>query len=148
MKNTSLLRSIPYWLLLALSLVVALVGGWLVWDNTTTMATTLLDGTATNIEVYVGQAWITAGAAILAAGIIGLLLALVLGAAKALIPTAPAVVEAIDWTTQDGPADPSTDSGIDSSGSAVEEQGASTDESEDQNGSSGSTATATKISVK
>lgn len=147
-KNTALIRSIPYWALVVLSLVAAGIGGWLVWDNTTTMARTLLDGTATNIEVYVGQAWITAGAGILAAGIIGILLALVVAAAKALVSAGePVVVEQIDWAAQDEetlpePAEESTDS-------ATERASETEQETEDgQNGSSGSTATATKISVK
>jgi hypothetical protein len=141
MKNTSLTRSIPYWILVVVALVTTVLGGWLVWDNTSTMQRTLLDGTATNVEVYVGQAWITGGSAILAAGVVGVLLALGLAAAKALIPaSAPVVVEPIDWTTQD-------DEPVESIPEPVE--GSTGDElSDDQNGSSGSTATATKISVK
>ncbi|MGP6177962.1 hypothetical protein ACTU6U_11775 [Microbacterium sp. A196] len=140
MKNTSLSRSIPYWLLLALSLVAAFVGGWLVLDNTSTMQRTLLDGSATNIEVYVGQAWITAGAAVLAAGIIGALLALGLAAVRAVVasPT-PATFE-------------ESDGGAEIEFSAPEEASELEDTSEleepDQNGSSGSIATATKTSVK
>lgn len=140
MKNTSLTRSIPYWLLLVLSLFVAAAGGWLVWDNTTTMQTTLLDGTATNIEVYVGQAWITTGAAILAAGLMGLLFALGLAAAKTLLAaSAPVVAPPIEEAVRD------------SEPQSVPEpvEGPATDpESSDQNGSSGSIATATKISVR
>lgn len=155
MKKTSLTRSIPYWLLLVLSIAAVAVGGWLVWNSTTTMQTTLLDGTATNIEVYVGQAWITAGAAILAAGIIGLLLALGLAAARALIPAfAPVVADEIDGIAETEPSlepveGPTTDSDA-STGSASESETStgSATEIEDQNGSSGSTATATKISVK
>src|SRR5690606_41088148 len=82
MKNTSLTRSTSYWLLLALSLAATAIGGWLVWDSTTTMLTTILAGTATNVEVYVGQAWITSGAALLAAGIVGIFLSLVFSAVK------------------------------------------------------------------
>ncbi|WP_147040385.1 tetraspanin family protein [Microbacterium aerolatum] len=142
MNKTALTRSIPYWLLLVLSIAAVAVGGWLVWDKTNTMEITLLDGTATNVEVYVGQAWITAGAAILAAGVIGILLALVLAAAKALIPAAtPVVVEPIDWTADDDTLTaPSAD--------PVVEEPTAEEDSDDQNGSSGSTATATKISVK
>lgn len=161
-NTTSLNRSIPYWVLSALSLVAVAAGGWLVWANTSTMQSTLLDGTATNVEVYVGQAWITAGAGILAAGIIGVLLALALGAATTLRAAAPpVVVEAIDWTDDDAPAGApgaSTGSAADTSSSATDGSGSVTDATDpdsdlendldDQNGSSGSTATATKISVK
>lgn len=142
MKNKSLTRNVSYWLLLILSVASTAIGGWLVWDNISTMQTTLLAGTATNIEVYVGQAWITTGAALLAAGIIGLLLALVLSSAKTLTRVAaPVDVEQVDWTATDPePADsePATDSANESE----------SDEAEDQNGSSGSTAIARKISVK
>ncbi len=152
MFNKSLTRSIPYWLLLALSVASAAVGGWLVWDNATTMQTTLLDGTATNVEVYVGQAWITAGAAILGAGVLGVLLALVLAAAKSLIPAAPVVVEPIDWTADDDAIEPAPDAAeapTDDDEPATEEGSVATEDgSEDQNGSSGSIATARKISVK
>lgn len=150
MFNKSLTRSIPYWLLLALSVASAAVGGWLVWDNATTMQTTLLDGTATNVEVYVGQAWITAGAAILGAGVLGVLLALVLAAAKSLIPAAPVVVEPIDWTADDeAPAsDDAMEPAPDAAEAPTDGDDAPEDGSEDQNGSSGSIATARKISVK
>ncbi|HCS60256.1 MAG TPA: hypothetical protein DIW46_02505 [Microbacterium sp.] len=159
MKNTSLTRSTSYWLLLVLSLASAAVGGWLVWDSTTTMLTTILDGTATNVEVYVGQAWVTSGAALLAAGILGIFLTLFLGAAKALIPAAPVVVEPLDDTTD--ASDASTPEGVEGSPidatteqkektpEIVEESVTETDpELVDQNGNSGSTATATNSSVR
>lgn len=158
MKNTALTRSVPYWLLLALSVIAIGVGGWLTWDKTDTMETTLLDGTATNVEVYVGQAWITAGSALLAAGAVGLFLALALGAVKAVLPKpAVEVVEAISWAAPDDEPDTVadaengyesdfTDAAADESATADED--AVDDEADDQNGSSGSSATATKISVK
>ncbi|MGM7665615.1 hypothetical protein [Microbacterium sp. A93] len=100
-----LTRNISYWLLLVLSLASAAVGGWIITNQSTTMSTALLDGTATGVEVYVGQSLIVTGAVILGAGIIGLLLALALAAAKALLPaTAPAVVAPIDWTAEDADA--------------------------------------------
>lgn len=148
--NTSLTRSISYWLLLFLSLASAAIGGWLVWDNTSTMRTTILDGTATNIEVYVGQAWITSGAALLAAGIVGVFLSLVLSVAKALIPRAPVVVEPIDWTADAAAVETSDTSTPEPADSAPEPVEGSETEPElvDQNGSSGSTATATNSSVR
>lgn len=101
MKNTSLTRSIPFWLLLVLSLASAAVGAWFVTDQSTAMATALLDGTATGVEVYVGQPLIVVGGVLLGAGVIGILIALGLGAAKSLLPAAaPVVVEPIDWTAQ------------------------------------------------
>jgi hypothetical protein len=99
--NKSLSRSIGFWLLLVVSLAATAVGGWLISGQIATMTTTLLDGTATGIEVYVGQSLVVVGAAVLAAGIVGILLTLGLVAARSLVPTpAPAVVEAIDWTAE------------------------------------------------
>lgn len=149
--NKSLTRSIGFWLLLVLSLAAAGVGGWLVAGQVGTMTSTLLDGTATGIEVYVGQSLIVVGAVLLGAGIIGILLAVALTAVQALLPAAtPVVVEPIDWTaeepapTQDAEA-PVAETVADESAEPVAE---TTEDEESQNGSSGSTATATKISVK
>ncbi|MFB8190757.1 hypothetical protein ACFC14_15660 [Microbacterium sp. NPDC055988] len=97
--NKSLSRSIGFWLLLVVSLATTAVGGWLISGQIGTMTTTLLDGTATGVEVYVGQSLVVVGAGVLAAGIVGILLTLGLVAARSLVPApAPAVVEAIDWT--------------------------------------------------
>lgn len=99
--NKSLSRSIGFWLLLIVSLAATAVGGWLISGQIATMTSTLLDGTATGIEVYVGQSLVVVGAGVLAAGIVGILLTLALVAARSLVPApAPAVVEAIDWTTE------------------------------------------------
>ncbi|KDA06210.1 dinucleotide-utilizing enzyme [Microbacterium sp. CH12i] len=154
MKNMSLTRSIPYWLLLVLSLVSAAVGGFLVWDNISTMQKTLLDGTATNVEVYVGQAWITGGAALLGAGVLGVLLTLAIGAVKSLIPAPnPVVVEPIDWTAPDT-STASAPGPVEGSATEIEPETELVDateedsEVEDQNGSSGSIATATNSNVR
>lgn len=99
--NKSLSRSIGFWLLLVVSLATTAVGGWLISGQIGTMTTTLLAGTATGVEVYVGQSLVVVGAGVLAAGIVGILLTLGLVAARSLVPTpAPAVVEAIDWTAE------------------------------------------------
>ncbi|MFJ6531182.1 hypothetical protein [Microbacterium sp. NPDC091662] len=99
--NKSLSRSIGFWLLLVVSLATTAVGTWLISGQIATMTTTLLDGTATGVEVYVGQSLVVVGAGVLAAGIVGILLTLGLVAARSLVPTpAPAVVEAIDWTVE------------------------------------------------
>lgn len=101
MKNTALLRSIPFWTLLILSLAAIGVGGWIATDQIGVMTATLLDGTATGIEVYAGQAWVVVGGALITGGIIGLFLALGIAAVKALLPRPEvAVVEAIDWSSE------------------------------------------------
>jgi UPF0716 family protein affecting phage T7 exclusion len=149
--NKSLTRSIGFWLLLVLSLAATAVGSWLISGQLATMTTTLTDGTATGVEVYVGQSLVVVGAVLLGAGIIGFLLVLGLTAVQALLPApAPAVVESIDWAAPESP------SGTDevTSDAATDDVDTTTDQAplgdtdDDQNGSSGSTATATKISVK
>ena len=164
--NKSLTRSIGFWLLLVLALASAAVGGWLVSGQIGTMTTTLLDGTATGIEVYVGQSLIVVGSALLGAGVLGILLAVALVAVQSMIPAAtPVVVEPIDWTTEaddttvpqnddtvtEVAEETSADEAVDAASNERAEADAETDadaETEDQKGSNGSTATATKINVK
>lgn len=99
--NKSLTRSIGFWLLLVLSVASAAVGGWIISGQIGTMTSTLTDGTATGVEVYVGQSLVVVGAALLGAGVLGILLAVALTAVRSLIPTAaPVVVEPIDWTAE------------------------------------------------
>lgn len=153
--NKSLTRSIGFWLLLVFSLASAGVGGWLVAGQVGSMTSTLLDNTATGVDVYVGQSLIVVGSVLLGAGIIGILLTVALTAVQALLPAAaPVVVEPIDWTAEEpapaegteAPVTAETDAeNVEASADEVVE---TTDDEGSQNGSSGSTATATKISVK
>lgn len=158
--NKSLTRSIGFWLLLVLALASTAVGGWLISGQIGTMTTTLLDGTATGIEVYVGQSLVVVGSALLGAGVLGILLAVALVAVQSLIPApTPVVVEPIDWTTEaddtTAPVGEATVTAVDEETSAdralgtpVNDDVAADAETDDQKGSSGSTATATKINVK
>jgi hypothetical protein len=114
MKNTTLIRSIPYWILIALSLAALGVGIWITTDQIGLMTTALVEGTATGVEVYAGQAWVVFGGALVAGGAIGVFLALAIAAAKAIMPRPSApVVEAIDWTSanaaDDGAAEVTTE---------------------------------------
>ena len=60
------------------------------------------DGTATPVEVYVGQVWAIVGGMLIATGIIGLALALVLGVLRSFVPvTDVEIVEAIEWSDDD-----------------------------------------------
>ncbi len=94
--NTSLTRNLPFWALLVLSVASAAVGVWLIAGQIGTMTAMLLDGTATNVEVYVGPSIVVVGAALLGAGAVGILLALVLAAAKTLLRASAPVVEPVD----------------------------------------------------
>ena len=93
-----LIRSIPFWILVGASLATALAGAALLVDKLGVMTTTLTDGTATGVEVYVGQSVAVVGAILLGAGVVGLLLSLTVAAAATLRPHPPIeVVEPIDW---------------------------------------------------
>jgi UPF0716 family protein affecting phage T7 exclusion len=153
--NKSLTRSIGFWLLLVLSLATAGVGGWLVTGEVGSMTSTLLDNTATGVDVYVGQSLIVVGSVLLGAGVIGILLSVALTAVQAMLAPTPVVVEPIDWTAEEpapeAPAETTVAETADTTaadGSADAVVETTDDEDESQKGSSGSTATATKISVK
>lgn len=97
-----LVRSIPFWILLVGSLASVAAGVWLVVDKITLMNATLLDGTATGVEVYGGQAWVTLGAALVGAGLVGLVSILFLAVLRSFVPKpAVEVVEAAEWTADD-----------------------------------------------
>ena len=98
----SLLRSIPFWLLIVGSLATIVYGAWILVTTTGTMTTALAAQTATTADVYVGQIVAIFGGILVAAGLIGLALALVLGVLRSLIPAPVAeVVEPIDWNNDD-----------------------------------------------
>lgn len=83
-----LTRSIPFWLLVGGSLASAGAGAFLLVDKLGVMSTTLTSGTATGVEVYVGQIWGVLGAILVGAGVVGLLLAFGLAALRAYAPAA------------------------------------------------------------
>ena len=97
-----LVRSIPFWGLVLVSLATAVAGALLLVDKLGSMTTTLTDGSATGVDVYVGQTVAVLGAILLGAGVIGILLALAVATAAGLRPVAPVeIVGPIDWTAED-----------------------------------------------
>jgi len=78
-----LTRSIPFWLLVAGSLASSAAGAVILIEKLGTMETALTAGTATGVEVYVGQIWAVLGAILIGVGAIGLLLAFTLGSLRA-----------------------------------------------------------------
>jgi hypothetical protein len=93
-----LVRSIPFWVLVVGSLATLAYGVSLVLDKIAVMTVTLTDGTATGVEVYVGQSVALLGSILVGVGVLGLLIALAVAAASTLRPHAPVeVVEPIDW---------------------------------------------------
>lgn len=99
-----LTRSIPFWLLIAASLASLGAGAYLLLDRLGTMDARLTDGTATNSDVYVGQTWAVLGAVLVGAGVVGLALALTVGALRSLVPVsvAPMADAAAAGTEPDG----------------------------------------------
>ncbi|MDT3331567.1 MULTISPECIES: hypothetical protein [Microbacterium] len=100
-----LTRSIPFWLLVAGSLASSAAGAVVLIDKLGTMETALTAGTATGVEVYVGQIWAVLGAILIGVGAIGLLLAFTLGALRAFAvtpqaQTAPEADDAIEPVDQ------------------------------------------------
>lgn len=96
-----LIRSIPFWGLVVVSLAT-IAGGWYITtDKIGSMTTTLTDRTATGVDVYVGQSIAQLGAILIGAGVVGVLLALGIAALSTLRPQPPVeVVEPIDRTSE------------------------------------------------
>lgn len=102
-----LTRSIPFWLLIAGSLASVAGGAFVLLDRLGGMDARLTAGTATSNDVYVGQIWAVLGTVLVGAGLVGLALALTLGALRSLIPApsadpsdAAVATDADDETTQ------------------------------------------------
>lgn len=94
-----LIRSIPFWGLLVVSLATIAAGWFLTTGELASMTTTLTDGTATGVDVYVGQSIAQLGGTLIGAGVIGVLLTLAVAALSTLRPHPPVeVVELTDRT--------------------------------------------------
>jgi hypothetical protein len=98
----SLVRSIPFWILLVGSVATSAFGAWLSVSTLGTMSVALTAGTATPVDVYVGQVWAIVGGILIATGIVGLALALVLAVLRSFVPvTDVEIIEAMDWSADD-----------------------------------------------
>ncbi len=96
-----LTTSIPFWVLVAGSLAALGAGIWNVLRGVDAMEQVLTNPNATVVEVYVGQTWANVGAGLLAAGAIGLFIALALGAASVFAKRSDVAIETIDWNSDD-----------------------------------------------
>lgn len=107
-----LAASVPFWGLITASVASAAAGAVLLIDKLGIMTATLTDGTATGIEVYVGQSVAGLGAVLVGAGVLGILLALTVATAASLrSPAAPVVVEPLDTAHADLEDDEAADHG-------------------------------------
>ncbi|MFT3798842.1 dinucleotide-utilizing enzyme [Microbacterium sp.] len=110
MTTSRLSRSIPFWGLVAGSVASVAGGTSLIIDKLVGMDARLTDGSATTSDVYVGQIWGVFGAILIGAGLVGLALALTVGALRSLSPRPAEVVEAPAWDdAADTDADDATD---------------------------------------
>lgn len=99
-------RSIPFWILVAGSLASVAAGAVILADKIGVMTTTLTDGSATGLEVYVGQTVAVVGAVLVGAGVVGILLALTVASLSTLRPLAPVeIVDPTDWAEADEEAE-------------------------------------------
>lgn len=127
MSTTRLSRSIPFWVLVGGSVVAIAGGAYLLISKLTTMATMLTDGTATGVEVYVGQIWAVLGAILVGVGLIGLALALVLGALGSFAqPAAVEVAEPVAYAEPAVETSAGHAAGVESPAPATPATGAST----------------------
>lgn len=85
-RTPRLTRSVPFWILIVGSLASAGAGAYLLLDRLGGMDARLTDGTATTNDVYVGQIWAVLGTVLIGAGLVGLALALTLGALRSFAP--------------------------------------------------------------
>jgi hypothetical protein len=102
LTRPSLARSIPFWILFLGSLLSAALGVLLVVSNISGMASDIKSQSATAaITVYTGQSWVVLGAALVGAGLIGLIIALLLGVLVSFVPAeaTTTVVPAEDATS-------------------------------------------------
>jgi len=97
-----LVRNIPFWGIVVVSVATASAGALIVSDTLGSMTATLMNNTATGVDVYVGQSLAVLGAILLGAGILGVVLALTVAAIASLRPTHPTEgVESIDAVATD-----------------------------------------------
>ena len=96
-----LVTSIPFWVLLVLSLASVIGGLVIVFQQIAAMQAVLDDPNATVVTVYVAQSWAIVGAALLGAGALGILTTLAVAAVVSTRPRPDVSVEAIDWTSDD-----------------------------------------------
>jgi len=96
-----LVTSIPFWVLLVLSLASVIGGLVVVFQQIDAMQAVLNDPNATVVTVYVAQSWAIVGAALLGVGVLGVLTTLAVAAVVSTRPRPDVSVEAIDWASDE-----------------------------------------------
>lgn len=96
-----LVTSIPFWVLLVLSLASVIGGLVIVFQQIDAMQAVLNDPNATVVTVYVAQSWAIVGAALLGAGALGLVATLAVAAVVSTRPRPETSVETLDGASDD-----------------------------------------------
>lgn len=96
-----LVTSIPFWVLVIASLAAVIGGLVLVLRQVDAIQALVNDPNATVVTVYVAQSWVSVGAAVLAAGAIGLASALAVATVVTTRSNPDVAIETIDWNNDD-----------------------------------------------
>ncbi|MEV8242038.1 hypothetical protein AB0O90_17465 [Microbacterium testaceum] len=96
-----LVTNIPFWVLVIASLAAVIGGLVLVLAQVNAIQALVNDPNATVVTVYVAQSWVSVGAAVLAAGAIGLASALAVATVVSTRTNPEVAVETIDWTSDE-----------------------------------------------
>ncbi|MDQ1122394.1 dinucleotide-utilizing enzyme [Microbacterium trichothecenolyticum] len=96
-----LVTSIPFWVLVVASLAAVIGGLVIVLRQVDAIEALVNDPNATVVTVYVAQSWVSVGAAVLAAGAIGVASALAVAAVVTTRTRPDVAIETIDWSSDD-----------------------------------------------
>ncbi|MDF2666200.1 MAG: dinucleotide-utilizing enzyme [Microbacterium sp.] len=96
-----LVTNVPFWVLVIASLAAVIGGLVLVLRQVDAIQALVNDPNATVVTVYVAQSWVSVGAAVLAAGAIGLASALAVATVVSTRTNPDVAIETIDWTSDD-----------------------------------------------
>jgi len=96
-----LVTNVPFWVLVIASLAAVIGGLVLVLRQVDAIEALVNDPNATVVTVYVAQSWVSVGAAVLAAGAIGLASALAVATVVSTRTNSDVAIETIDWNSDD-----------------------------------------------
>ncbi|MDF2046348.1 MULTISPECIES: hypothetical protein [Microbacterium] len=96
-----LVTNVPFWVLVIASLAAVIGGLVLVLAQVNAIQALVNDPNATVVTVYVAQSWVSVGAAVLAAGAIGLASALAVATVVSTRTNPEVAIETIDWTSDE-----------------------------------------------
>ncbi|WP_058625482.1 hypothetical protein [Microbacterium testaceum] len=96
-----LVTNVPFWVLVIASLAAVIGGLVLVLRQVDAIQSLVNDPNATVVAVYVAQSWVSVGAAVLAAGAIGLASALAVATVVSTRRNPDVAIETIDWTSDE-----------------------------------------------